>query len=50
LEGVTRSLPSHFVRGQLAQFLINQGEQFLCGLRIAACVSFENSGYVVDEK
>jgi len=24
LEGVTRSLPSHFVCGQFAQFLVNQ--------------------------
>src|SRR6516162_8230057 len=50
LEGVTRSLPSHFVRGQLAQFLVDQREQFPCGLGIAACIGFENSGYVVDEK
>jgi hypothetical protein len=50
LEGLPQSLPSHFVRGQFPQFLIDQREQFIRSLRIAACVGFENASDVVDEK
>src|SRR6266481_822217 len=50
LESVTRSLPSHFVRGQFAQFLVNQRKQFLRGRLIAARHGFENTSDVVDEK
>src|SRR6266699_3264298 len=46
LEGVTWSLPSHFVRGQFPQFLIDQRQQFLRGLLIAARHGFENAGDV----
>jgi len=50
LQGVTRSLPSHFVGGQFAQFLIDQREQFLGRLGIAVRMSFENASYVIYEE
>ena len=46
LEGVTWSLPSHFVRGQFPQFLIDQRQQFLGGRLITARHGFENAGNV----
>ena len=47
LEGMTWSLPSHFVCGQFAQFLINQRKQFIRSGRIALPQGFENAGNVV---
>jgi hypothetical protein len=46
LERVAWSLPSHFVRGQFPQFLVNQGEKFIGGRAIAARHGFENAGDV----
>src|SRR5882724_6203339 len=43
---MARSLPSHFVRGQFPQFLVNQREQFVGGRLIAAGHGFQNAGDV----
>jgi hypothetical protein len=35
LQGVPGILPRHLGGGELAEFLINEREQFLCSLRLA---------------
>jgi hypothetical protein len=43
LEGMTRSFVSHFVRGHPAQFVIDQRQQLISGLRIAVFDGVEDS-------
>ncbi len=46
LEGVPGSLASHLERGQFAQVLVNQRQQFIRRRAIALCQRFQNAGDV----
>ena len=46
LEGVARAFPGHFMRGQAAQFVVNQRQQFVRGLGVALLDGGENAGNV----
>jgi hypothetical protein len=48
LQGVARGLPSHFVGGQSAQFLVNLRQQCLRRRRLTARQGLENDGDFVD--
>jgi len=50
LQGVPGSFPNHFLRGQAAQFAIDQRQQLFRGLRIAALNSYKEPGNVVHFK
>src|SRR5689334_15645469 len=46
LEGVTRSFTGHLVRGQAAQFIVNDRQKFVGGLGVTLLDGGENSGDV----
>ena len=46
LEGVARRALGHFIRRQLAQFRIDQRQQLIGGLRVAALDGLKNAGHV----
>jgi len=48
LQRVARRFPRHFGRRQLAQFLIDQRQQFIRGLGVASLDRRENAGNVAD--
>jgi hypothetical protein len=49
LQGLPRRFAGHFVRGQPAQFLVNQREQFVRGLRVALLNGVKDAGDIAHE-